>query len=109
MLQAIKMALAPATASWAVQRYWAGKYEKALQTFLRAERWYPGLLEAEPTFMAYTGLVHFRLGHREESIRLLTTSKTRLDNHPDPKSSSEFIATLNAEIQTAINHLQPNP
>jgi hypothetical protein len=59
--------------------------------------------------MAYTGLVHFRLGHREESIRLLTASKSMLEDHPDPKSSPEFIATLKAEIQTAINHLQPNP
>jgi hypothetical protein len=31
-----------------------------------------------------------------------------LENHPDPKSSPEFLATLKAEIQTAINLLQPN-
>ncbi len=87
----------------------AGKYEKSLRCFNRAERWSPGVIEGQPPFQAFFGLTHFHLGHQKEAARILSSAILRLDSYPDPKVSPEFLASIKTEVQKALHNLPPNP
>ncbi len=108
MFNRLKSALAPATASYAVQRYWAGDFLKAIKFFDRAERWYPTMMSEDPTYIGYRGLAHFHLGNGELAIKYLQTALLRLEEESKIATSPEFKIQLIQEIKSAVAVLAPN-
>jgi tetratricopeptide (TPR) repeat protein len=100
------MSLAPSATSFGITNYWAGKPNKALKWFERANRWWPELIPDEPLLLAYLGLIHARLGHYKESLPMLEQALPLLESDQTQSESPELSASVIAEIHSLLPHLR---
>jgi tetratricopeptide (TPR) repeat protein len=102
MIRQLKMSLAPSATSFGIQNYWAGKPNKALKWFERANRWWPELIPGEPLLLAYLGLIHARLGHRNEALPMLEQALPLLEHDQVKTNTPDLSDDAISEIRSLL-------